>query len=221
MSAIIIAGQGRIPAWVDDLKSFRRWAKSTDYPRRGWFSFLNGDLWVDPSMEQLITHNRVKTCYTVTLGGLVQNEERGYFFTDRALLTNVKANLSTEPDGIFVAYESIENGLVKLVKGADEGFTELEGSPDMTLEIVSRYSLRKDTEILPELYWKAGIQEYWLVDVRKEPIRFDIFRHAAGGYVPTRPRDGWVKSRVFDRAFALDTSKDRLGNAQYSLRIRK
>src|SRR5262245_42491062 len=143
MSAIVIAvdtegpdgQQARIPAWVKDLESFRRWAKSDSFPKHGWFSYLDGELWVDTGMEQLITHNRVKTQYTVVVSGLVDQEARGYFFSDRALLTNKEANLSTEPDGSFVSYEAIESGRVEMVPGKEEGFVELAGSPDMALEI--------------------------------------------------------------------------------------
>ncbi len=220
MSAIVIAGQARIPAWVKDLDSFRRWAKSDSFPKRGWFSYLDGELWVDPSMEQLITHNGVKTEYTIVVGSLVKTEKRGYFFSDRVLLTNRRANLSTEPDGSFASFDSIENGRVEMVPGKDEGFTELAGTPDMALEIISKFSVHKDTVILRDLYWKAGIPEYWLVDVRKEPLRFDILRHSTRGYVANRRQDSWIKSTVFGRAFLLETEKDRLGNPQFFLRVK-
>ena len=55
--SIVLQGNVRIPNWAVDLESFRRWAKSDDYPERGWFSFLNGELWVDLSIEKLFSHN--------------------------------------------------------------------------------------------------------------------------------------------------------------------
>jgi Uma2 family endonuclease len=228
MSSIVIAvdtkgpdaQQARIPAWVRDLESFRRWAKSESFPKFGWFSYLDGELWVGTGMEQLITHNCVKTEYTIVVGSLVKTEKRGYFFTDRVLLTNEEANLSTEPDGSFASFDAIENGRVEMVPGKEEGFVELAGAPDMALEIVSKFSVQKDTVILRDLYWKAGITEYWLVDVRKEPLRFDILRHSTRGYVASRKQDGWIKSTVFGKAFLLETEKDRLGNPQYFLRVK-
>lgn len=42
-----------IPDWVRDLNSFRKWAKSDDFPQRGWYAHLNGKIWVDLSMEKL------------------------------------------------------------------------------------------------------------------------------------------------------------------------
>ncbi|MFQ5929788.1 MAG: hypothetical protein ACE5MK_08810, partial [Acidobacteriota bacterium] len=48
---------------------------------------------------------------------------------------NVEADLSTEPDGLFVSFEAIQSGRVRLVEGAGEGYIELEGSPEMVLEV--------------------------------------------------------------------------------------
>lgn len=221
MSTVVVSDQVRIPDWVDDLKSFRRWARSSDYPERGWISYLNGEIWVDMSMEQLFTHNHVKTEYATVLSPIAKSEDLGYYFSDRAPLISVAADLATEPDGMFVSFDSLERGSVRLIEARNQGYVEIEGSPDMVFEVVSRYSVHKDTVVLRDLYWRAGIQEYWLVDVRKEAIRFDILRHNGRGYVKARPQDGWIKSAVFGRWFKLEATKDRLGNPQFSLRFRK
>jgi Uma2 family endonuclease len=218
MSTVVIADQVRIPSWVNDLESFRRWGRSDDYPEQGWVSFLDGEIWVDPHMEQLVTHNRAKTHFTVVLGGLVENEELGYYFSDRASLSNESANLSTEADGTFCSFAAVEDKRVNLVEGVEEGYVEIEGTPDMVLEVVSTYSVRKDTKILRGLYWRAGIPEYWLVDARKTPLQFDIFRRAERGYSSARRRQGWLTSKVFGRSFRLETKPDRLGHPQFFLR---
>ena len=218
MSVIVIADQVRIPSWVSDLESFRRWSRTDDYPERGWVSFLDGEIWVDMDMEQLFTHNQVKTEFTIVLGGLTKDEELGYFFSDRVLLSNESANLSTEPDGTFCSFNALEERRVYLVEGLEEGHVEIEGTPDMVLEVVSRHSVRKDTKVLRNLYWRAGIPEYWLVDARKNPPQFDILRWTERGYSSTRRRQGWLKSKVFGRSFLLETKPDRLGHPQFFLR---
>jgi Uma2 family endonuclease len=218
MSVIVIADQVRIPSWVSDLESFRRWSRTDDYPEQGWVSFLDGEIWVDMDMEQLFTHNQVKTEFTIVLGGLTKDEELGYFFSDRVLLSNESANLSTEPDGTFCSFNALEERRVYLVEGLEEGHVEIEGTPDMVLEVVSRHSVRKDTKVLRNLYWRAGIPEYWLVDARKNPPQFDILRWTERGYSSTRRRQGWLKSKVFGRSFLLETKPDRLGHPQFFLR---
>jgi Uma2 family endonuclease len=219
MSTVVVSDQVRIPSWVNDLETFRRWARSDTYPERGWVSFLDGEVWVDTHMEQLFTHNRVKTCFTVTLGGLIEAEDRGYFFSDRCLLSNETANLSTEPDGTFCSWQAVEEGRVRLVEGVEEGFVELDGSPDMVLEVVSTYSVRKDRVVLRNLYWRAKVPEYWLVDVRKTPIQFDILRWTDRGYLATRRKQGWTRSRILEHSFLLESEPDRLGHPRYVLRV--
>jgi len=162
----------------------------------------------------------VKTQFTITLGGLAEKEQLGYYFSDRAPVSNDEANVFTEPDGTFCSFRAIENGRVRLVEGADVGHVEIEGAPDMVLEVISTSSIRKDTKILRGLYWRAGIPEYWLVDARKEPIQFDILRWTARGYASTRARHGWLKSKVFRRFVQIQTKVDRLGHPQFSVRLR-
>jgi Uma2 family endonuclease len=219
MSTIVILDQVRIPSWVNDLESFRRWSRTDDYPERGCLSFLDGEIWVDMSMEQLFVHNRVKSPFTIVLGGLVEREELGYYFSDRAPLINEDAKLSTEPDGMFCSFRVIEEKRVSLVEGLEEGIVEVEGAPDMVLEVVSRYSVSKDTKVLRRLYWRSGVPEYWLVDARKPQLQFDILSWTERGYSAARRRQGWLKSKIFGRCFLLETKSDRLGNPQYFLRL--
>lgn len=215
--SVVVNGEVRIPGWVVDLASFRRWACSDAFPRRGWFSYLGGELWADVTMEQLFSHNQVKGEFAIVLGSLVKASQLGMYFHDRTLLSNPDADLSTEPDGLFVSFNAIEGGRVRLVEGAEEGYVELEGSPDMVLEIISASSVRKDTVRLRELYWRAGILEYWLVDARGATVQFDILRRGAKGYTTTRRQKGWLPSAVFGRAFRLTQQANRLGLPQYSL----
>ena len=106
------------------------------------------------------------------------------------------------------------------MEGTKTGFLELEGSPDMTLEIISASSIKKDTETLRELYHRAGVREYWLVDARAEPIQFDILKHTPSGYVATRKQKGWVKSAVFGKSFLLTQELDARGRPKFVLSVR-
>lgn len=217
VSAIIISDSVRIPKSITDLESFRRWACSESFPEQGRISYLAGEIWVDLSMEQLFSHNALKAEMNAVLSALVKLLGLGYFFINGARLSNPDANLSVEPDGLFVSYASIRTARVRLIEGAKSGFIELEGSPDMALEIVSDESIHKDTEILRDLYWRAGVTEYWLMDARREPLRFDILRRTARGYVATRRQGGWLKSAVFGKAFALEQGMDRSSPASTSI----
>jgi Uma2 family endonuclease len=212
--------QLHIPSWVVDLNSFRRWAESDAYPEAGRVCYLKGGVWADMTKQQIFTHVRIKSEIAFALLQTVREDQRGLYLPDGVFLTNTAAGISVIPDGVYVSKESIDAGEVRLVEGAEHGFTELEGSPDMVLEVVSDSSVRKDTVWLNEAYWVAGIREYWLVDVRKQPARFDLLKHAAKGYVATRKQGGWVKSNVFGRSYRVTQSVDHMKLPTYLLEAR-
>jgi hypothetical protein len=209
-----------IPDWVVDLESFRRWAAADVFPETGRIWFLNDEVWVDMSQEQVFTHVGVKTEYTAVLAPLARTAMRGRYLTDGVKLTNIQAGISGNPDGVYVSYEALTAKRMVLVEGMEEGYLELEGSPDMVLEVISRSSVRKDRITLRQAYWEAGIREYWLVDARKSPPTFDILRQTAKGYAATRKQDGWIKSAVFQKSFRLTQSTDPLGHPEYTLEVR-
>lgn len=219
MVPILFSDRILIPAGIDDVEAFRRWAKSDAFPERGRFAFLGDRLWVELEREQLFTHNRVKMLVSGVLDQLARSDKLGYFFSDRAFLTNKEANLSTEPDGTFTSFAAVRSGLVCFEEGAD-GPTELIGSPDMVLEVVSQHSVRKDTRILRELYWLAEVPEYWLIDARGETLKFDLLKRTARGYTASRSQDGWLKSKAFGRSFRLTQHRDDLDRPDFRLEVR-
>jgi Uma2 family endonuclease len=208
-----------VPPEVNDLESFRQWARSEECPEEGWIAYLQGQVWIDMSKEQIFSHNQVKNEIAFVLTGLAKRKKLGRFYPDGVLLTNRDADLSCRPDGVFVEGRTLDAGRVRMIEGAHGGFVELEGSPDVVLEVVSRGSVEKDTETMLELYWQAGIEEYWLVDARGAKPYFVIYQSAARGYVAVRKSNGWQKSRVFGESFRHSVSKDERGDPEFALEI--
>ncbi|MGH7171054.1 MAG: Uma2 family endonuclease [Gemmataceae bacterium] len=218
---IVIEENVAIPAEVVDLASYCRWATSEEFPPRGQFSYLRGTIWVDLTMETLYRHNQVKREFAEVLGGLVKSLATGRFIPDGMLLRNSAADLAAEPDGMFVSYDALRGGRVQRIERERPDFLELEGTPEMVLEVVSETSVQKDTVELRDLYWHAGILEYWLVDARAAEPRFDLLRHGRKGYVSTRKQaEGWLPSNVFGRSFQLTQTSDPLGDPLYVLNVR-
>ena len=160
-------------------------------------------VWVDLSREQVFTHVHVKSVISGVLWNLVEQGQLGLWFNDGLLLSSFAADISGKPDGTFLSHSTLNSDRIRLIEGKDAGIVEVQGSPDMVLEVVSKRSVKKDLEELRRAYWEAGIGEYWLVDARAEPVRFDILRHTARGYTAARKVDGWLKSAVFGRSFRL------------------
>jgi len=219
--AVIIEESIRIPDWVSDLASFRKWARSPEFPQSGRLSYLDGEVWVDMSPERLFSHNRVKTEFTSVLALLVKQNREGMLFSDRTLLSNTRAGLSTEPDALYVSHESIRGDRVHFIEGMGEDYVEIEGTPDLVLEVVSPKSVHKDTKRLLSAYGRAGVREYWLVDARGGRTRFSIFRLSGRrGYVPVPKENGWLASEVFGKSFKLTVKKGELGYPDFTLSVR-
>ena len=217
MKSIVISEQATIPEWVHDLASFRRWAHSDDFPEHGRFAYLDGFLWVDLSMERWM-QNQIKKEINRVLANIEKAEDIGYYIVDRMLLTNLSANLSVEPDGMFVSNQCFEEELAVIVEG-DDGI-EVIGSPDMTLEVIRPTSVDKDTVQLRRLYWEAGVQEYWLVDSREKSFSFDILRRGPSKFLATKKHQGWIKSQVFVREFKLTKETTKHGVSKFTLAVR-
>src|SRR6478672_11889595 len=132
------AEQVHLREWVTDIHSFRRWLETDDVPEEARVWWLKGKGWVDMSGEQLFTHVAVKTEVTSVLHTLARNDRLGQYITDGVLLSNFAADISGRPDGLFLSHQARASDRIRLIEGKDGGFVELQGSPDMVLEILSQ-----------------------------------------------------------------------------------
>jgi len=92
--------------------------------------------------------------------------------------------------------DTLDAGRVRLIEGAQEGFVELEGSPDVVLEIVKvAVLLRRIPKTLLDLYWQArNLKSIGLVDATRRKPQFTIYHSAARGFVAARKQNGWLTS---------------------------
>jgi len=129
-----------------------------------------------------------------------------------------------EPDILALLFETVEKGRTRLVPktpGADN-FVEIEGTVDLAVECVSDASTVKDRKRLREAYYRAGVPEYWLVDVRSGNIQFQILVPGKGGYAPTpADADDFVRSKVLARAVRLMILRKAAGLVSFRLEVRE
>ncbi len=203
------------------LAGFRAWAVSSCFPEHGRIDFLAGDLEVDMSPEDLHTHGVVKTEISTILNLLVAHAGLGEIYIDRARISSPRADLSVEPDVVVVFWETLDSGRLRYIpaaSGEPDRYVEMEGAPDLVVEIVSDSSEKKDLTRLPPLYAAAGVPELWLVDARKKPIRFEIRRLGLDGYETVTPdAKGWRSSPQLGRRFHLVRKEVRPGRWIYRL----
>jgi Uma2 family endonuclease len=149
----------------------------------------------------------------------VKADGLGEVFVDQARVSSPAAVLSAEPDVVLLRRETIESGDLRLVPTSDaEDFVEIEGGPDLVLEIVSPSSVGKDLRRLPPSYFEAGVKELWLIDARRDELVFRIHHRGPDGFEQTASdADGSRRSNVLGRRYRLDRQKGRRDEWRYDL----
>jgi len=222
-TSVVLEDLIEIP-FLDSLAEFRSWALSDEFPERGRIDFIAGRIEVDMSPEDIFCHGTVKTEIVAVLGQLVKQGGLGYLLSDRTRVSCPGADLSVEPDVVFLSEASLESGRVRLVPKAtsqSDRYVEVEGAPDLIVEIVSDSSETKDTRRLPAAYARVGVREFWLVDARGERPVFEIRRIGAADYRSAdRDSDGFQHSDVFNASFSLARNRNAHGRWTYDLQTR-
>lgn len=216
---ILFEGEIAIPPDILTLQQFRRWALSDKFPEQGRIDFVRGLIEVELMPERLSSHRAVKVEIARVLANLVHSHDLGQVYIDQTRVSSPLGDVSSEPDVLVVLHETIESGDVRLVPLKDGmDFVEIEGGPDLVVEIVSPSSIGKDTLRLPPAYFDAGVREYWLVDARRE-LSFRIFHRGEKNFVEgTRDTEGFTESRVLRRRYRLDRKLGRRDEWRYELR---
>jgi Uma2 family endonuclease len=215
-------GKIDIPEGMRSLAKFLAWIDTTDLPEKLPIRFHKGKVWVD-LMEEMFSHNQIKTALGITLGALIQNEELGLYATDGMQLANKDAELVTTPDAMFLSNASLKSGRVGFAAGRRRGAvaTRVVGSPDIVVEIVSRGSEDVDTAWLMSAYHDAGVEEYWVIDARdEEAVQFDIYKRGKKEYTAVRKQAGWVRSPALGRSFRLVRTEGKGGYPRFTLEAR-
>lgn len=214
-----------MPAAAGGLAAFRRWAFSAEFPDNGRIDYLAGSVETELSPEDLHTHGTVKAAIAAALHALIVEQDLGQVFIDRTRVSSAAADLSVEPDVLAVLWQSLESGRVRYVPRARGGpvrlarSAEIEGGPDLVVEILSDSSVRKDTELLPCLYALAGVRELWLVDARgQQQPELAMYTLDSGAYRAVAPdARGHLLSPLLGRTFRLLRQPARLSTWRYQL----
>jgi len=221
MASVVFGEQLEIPLSIGSLPEFRQWALSTDFPKTGRIDYIHGKIEVDMSPENLFSHGTLKAKLGYAMVARTEELALGHVFIDSTRISNVEARLSSEPDILVLSQAAIDEGRVRLIAASSHepnSFVEIEGSPDLVVEIVSDRSVSKDTQRLPKAYFDAGVAEFWLVDARGDELQFAI--HHRGTHQFERVNTdvhGYQQSRVLRRHYRLHRKLGLGGFWQYDL----
>lgn len=131
------------------------------------YEIIEGDLFMSPSPST--RHQNISLAVAVKLFTFVKDHRLG-----RVLEAPYDVVLSEHdvlrPDLLFVS-----NAHLSRVKEEN-----LQGAPDLIVEILSPATRERDTTVKRKLYARFGVQEYWIVDPEAETI--EVLSLAAGVY---------------------------------------
>lgn len=219
---IVLAEDVAIPMQIRCLADFRKWALSADFPQHGRIDFLGNRIEVDMSPEDLFCHGSAKMEIGTVLYLFVQDRDLGFVFSDSTRISSPLAELSAEPDIVFLSHETLESEKARLVPkatGEPGRFVEIEGAVDLVVEIISDSSVTKDTRRLPPAYFEAGINELWLVDARRDEPSFQIHHRGKTEFQPvTQDEEGFQLSEVFKRRYRLERQTTPRGHWKFDLK---
>lgn len=100
-----------------------------------------------------------------------------------------KGRVYLGPFDIILSRENVvQPDLLFISAGRTGIITEknVQGAPDLAVEVVSPWSVRKDRSLRFKLYARFGIREYWIVDPPRQTV--EVFVPAAPAGAGTEPR---------------------------------
>lgn len=137
------------------------------------YELIEGELLMTPAPAP--SHQRIARKLFEILNAYVASNASGEIF-----FAPVDVYLSEEtvvqPDLLYI--ESKRLGIVKE--------KNIQGAPDLVVEILSPATKDRDTEIKRKLYWKYGVREYWIVDPDARTTEIMVLKES-----------GYETSRVF------------------------
>jgi Uma2 family endonuclease len=221
---MVLLDQGLEIPTIRNLAEFRRWALSDAFPQRGRIDYLDGRIEVDMSPEDVFTHGTLKSEIARAITRRVDELDLGHTLISDTRVSSAPADLSAEPDIIVLTHQALDEGRVRLIpkaSGEPDRFVEVEGGPDLVVEIVSDSSEQKDLRRLPSAYFKAGVHELWLLDARGAEVRFGIHHRAEESFQTAAADDaGYQPSPVLQARLRIVRTRHARGHWTYRLQMK-
>lgn len=150
----------------------RRWPTYEDYlniPGDDRYELINGELILVSAPNT--AHQGAITGFILSLGSFVEFENLGRIFAapTEVILTDPEGINIVQPDIIFVSKEREH-----IIASAN-----IQGAPDLLVEILSPSTARRDRTTKRHLYARHGVSEYWLADPDAQTITVMLLKDGA------------------------------------------
>lgn len=130
------------------------------------YEIIDGELFVSPAPS--LAHQRIITNLVYYLVDFVKKNRLGEVF-------------AAPCDVVFSRFDVVEPDLLYVSKARAKILTaaNVQGSPDLVVEVLSESTEKMDRTIKLKLYARFGVREYWMID--PAACSAEIYRAADGG----------------------------------------
>jgi Uma2 family endonuclease len=148
------------------------------------YELVEGELFLVPSPN--LKHQRISRRLEIALCLHVDRHALGEIFDAPCDVVFSEINV-VQPDLLFVSTER-RSVLTK---------ANIQGAPDLVVEILSPSTCQRDLGIKRNLYAKYGVREYWIVDPEGQTIEVLSWTEAGYRTEAVVPRTGTLNSPLF------------------------
>jgi Uma2 family endonuclease len=139
------------------------------FPDDGWkYEIIDGELYMTP--PPATGHQRSSGSLFARMYVYVADNDLGEVLEAPCAVRLPNQPVPVEPDIFFIKKERLD-----II-----GEKEVEGAPDLIIEVLSPSNANYDREKKFEIYQVAGVPEYWLVDYQNKTV--EIFTLTEGTY---------------------------------------
>ena len=134
------------------------------------YEVIRGELYMSAAARPL--HQRVITRLAFFLEGYLEESKLGTAFAAPIdVLLPEKLGDPVQPDIVVIRRESLPV----------VGELNIQGAPDLVMEVLSPSYPSHDRSLKHELYAEAGVPEYWIIDPLERTVEIHVLR--AGSYI--------------------------------------
>jgi Uma2 family endonuclease len=148
------------------------------------YELVEGELYVVPAPA--VYHQRISGRLFVALSLFVKDNDLGEVLAAPCDVVLSKEDV-VQPDILFVAKD--REGIIEAAN--------VQGPPDLIVEILSPETKSRDMDIKRKLYAKSGVREYWIIDPLAKTL--EVLTWSRTGYrrSATYPRTAQAFSQLF------------------------
>jgi Uma2 family endonuclease len=129
---------------------------------------IDGEHYVTPSPN--VRHQQIQGDLFALMWTYLEAHPIGRVFTSRLDVVFSRFDV-VEPDIIYLSHERAENVVTK---------ANLQGAPELVIEIGSPSTRQRDETIKRHLYERSGVSEYWVIDPDIDVVR--VYRRTGDSF---------------------------------------